>query len=312
MKLFLEGPGAGYTIHAEDISYVSGKNIKVESISSTEIILTGDFKFKVGTLSAESYYYNTGDISDVDCIANKLSIYLEYTNITEYFNFEEALKPNALKRIKNAIFKSSAKDYDWATTDDVKFNDLVDEYGYQNDSIIYNYLTASDFDIKSSDFISGVDYLIEDFIADNRDSSFVYGGGYMHSTYDGQIMSIEDNDFADMYIDDSTEKGKQTIEYIDKAVQGENVSVEYEVYIDNDFKDGFYNDDDEDEDAENKAIVYAKDYIEHNEVQNIDDCYVKRVEWLELFDGTDYDTDMQDSEIVWNGYEEYELDNDEF
>lgn len=197
-----------------------------------------------------------------------------------------------------------------ATTDDVKFNDLVDEYGYQNDSIIYNYLTASDFDIKSSDFISGVDYLIEDFIADNRDSSFVYGGGYMHSTYDGQIMSIEDNDFADMYIDDSTEKGKQTIEYIDKAVLGENVSVEYEVYIDNDFNVAFYNDDNKD--AENKAIAYVKDYIEHNEVQNIDDCYVKRVEWLELFDGTDYDTDMQDSEIVWNGYEEYELDNDEF
>lgn len=239
-----------------------------------------------------------------------MSIYLEYTNITEYFNFEEALKPNALKRIKNAIFKSSAKDYDWVTADDVKFNDLVDEYGYQNDSIIYNYLTASDFDIKSSDFMFGIAEIIDGFVDDYDDITFVYGGGYSHSTYDGQIMSIEDNDFADMYIDDSTEKGKQTIEYIDKAVQGENVSVEYEVYIDNDFKDGFY--DDDDEDAENKAIAYAKDYIEHDEVQNIDDCYVQRVEWLELFDGTDYNTDMQDSEIVWNGYEEYKLDNDEF
>ena len=123
-------------------------------------------------------------------------------------------------------------------------------------------------------------------------------------------MSIEDNDFADMYIDDSTEKGKQTIEYIDKAVQGENVSVNYEVYIDNDYMDSFYNEDDEV--AENEAITYAKDYIEHNEVQDVADCYVQRVEWLELFNGTDYDTDIQDSEIVWNGYDEYELDNDEF
>lgn len=123
-------------------------------------------------------------------------------------------------------------------------------------------------------------------------------------------MSIEDNDFADMYIDDSTEKGKQTIEYIDKAVQGENVSVNYEVYIDNDYIDSFYNEDDEV--AENEAITYAKDYIEHNEVQDVADCYVQRVEWLELFNGTDYDTDIQDSEIVWNGYDEYELDNDEF
>ena len=309
MKLFLEGPGAGYTIHAEDISYVSGKNIKVESISSTELILTGDFKFKVGTLSAESYYYNTGDISNVNCIANKLNIDIEYTIITSYF-FEKALKPDALKRIKNAIFKNSAKDYDWVTANDVKFDDLIDVYSYHNDSIIYNYLTASDFDIKSSDFISGVAYLIDDFVADNGDSSFVYGGGYFHSTYDGQIMSIEDNDFADMYIDDSTEKGKQTIEYIDKAVQGENVSVNYEVYIDNDYIDSFYNEDDEV--AENEAITYAKDYIEHNEVQDVADCYVQRVEWLELFNGTDYDTDIQDSEIVWNGYDEYELDNDEF
>lgn len=309
MKLFLEGPGAGYTIHAEDISYVSGKDIKVESISSTELILTGEFKFKVGTLSAESYYYNTGDISDVDCIANELNIDIEYTNITSYF-FEKALKPDALKRIKNAIFKNSAKDYDWVTANDVKFADLIDVYGYHNDSIIYNYLTASDFDIKSSDFISGVDYLIDDCVADNGDSSFVYGGGYIHSTYDGQIMSIEDNDFADMYIDDSTEKGKQTIEYIDKAVQGENVSVNYDVYIDNDYIDSFYNEDDEV--AENEAITYAKDYIEHNEVQDVADCYVQRVEWLDLFNGTDWDSDIQDSEIVWNGYDEYELDNDEF
>lgn len=85
MKLFLECPGAGYTIHAEDIRYISGKDIKVESISSTEIILTGEFKFEVGTLSAESYYYNTGDISDVNCIANKLNIDIENIIITDYF-----------------------------------------------------------------------------------------------------------------------------------------------------------------------------------------------------------------------------------
>lgn len=309
MKLFLEGTGAGYTIEAQDISYISGKNIKVESVSSTELILTGNFKFKVGTLSAESYYYNTGDISDVDCIANKLNIDIENTIITDYF-FEKAIKPDALKRIKNAIFKNCAKDYDWATADDVKLADLIDVYSYHNDSIIYNYLTSSDFDIKSSVFMSGIDEIIDGFVDDNNDITFVYGGGYSHSTYDGQIMSIEDNDFADMYVDDSTENGKQIIEYIDKAVQGDNISVVYEVYIDNDFMDEFYNDDDED--AENKAIAYAKDYIEHNEVQNIDNCYVQRVEWLELFDGTDYNTNMQDSEIVWNDYEEYELDNDEF
>lgn len=298
MKLFLEGPGAGYTIHAEDISYVSGKDIKVESISSTEIILTGDFKFKVGTLSAESYYYNTGDISDVDCVASKIVFDIEYIDMTSYYDFEKMLKLSALNRVKQDLYNTYADDYD--SVDDVDFEEFdLDDLN----------ISVDDFNTKNSEFID----MVEDLIASQDNTfDFVYGGGYSHSTYDGQIMSIEDNDFADMYIDDSTEKGKQTIEYIDKAVQGENVSVEYEVYIDNDFKDGFYNDDDEDEDAENKAIVYAKDYIEHNEVQNIDDCYVKRVEWLELFDGTDYDTDMQDSEIVWNGYEEYELDNDEF
>lgn len=296
MKLFLEGPGAGYTIHAEDISYVSGKDVKVESVSSTELILTGEFKFKVGTLSAESYYYDTGDISDVDCVASKIVFDIKYIDMTRYYDFEKMLKPSALNRVKQDLYNTYADDYD--SVDDVDFEEFdLDDLN----------ISADDFNTKNSEFID----MVQDLTASQDDTfGFVYGGGYIHSTYDGQIMSIEDNDFADMYIDDSTEKGKQTIEYIDKAVQGENVSVNYEVYIDDDYIDSFYNEDDEV--AENEAITYAKDYIEHNEVQDVADCYVQRVEWLQLFNGTDYDTDIQDSEIVWNGYDEYELDNDEF
>lgn len=296
MKLFLEGPGAGYTIHAEDISYVSGKDVKVESVSSTELILTGDFKFEVGTLSAESYYYDTGDISDVDCVASKIVFDIKYIDMTRYYDFEKMLKPSALNRVKQDLYNTYADDYD--SVDDVDFEEFdLDDLN----------ISADDFNTKNSEFID----MVQDLTASQDDTfGFVYGAGYIHSTYDGQIMSIEDNDFADMYIDDSTEKGKQTIEYIDKAVQGENVSVNYEVYIDNDYINSFYNEDDEV--AENEAITYAKDYIEHNEVQDVADCYVQRVEWLELFNGTDYDTDIQDSEIVWNGYDEYELDNDEF
>lgn len=296
MKLFLEGPGAGYTIHAEDISYVSGKDVKVESVSSTELILTGEFKFKVGTLSAESYYYDTGDISDVDCVASKIVFDIKYIDMTRYYDFEKMLKPSALNRVKQDLYNIYTDDYD--SVDDIYFEEFdLDDLN----------ISVDDFNTKNSEFID----MIQDLTASQNDTfDFVYGGGYIHSTYDGQIMSIEDNDFADMYIDDSTEKGKQTIEYIDKAVQGENISINYEVYIDNDYIDSFYNEDNEV--AENKAIAYAKDYIEHNEVQDIADCYVQRVEWLELFNGTDYDTDIQDSEIVWNGYDEYELDNDEF
>ena len=295
MKLFLEGSGAGYIVEAKDISYVSCKNIKVEGVSSAELILTGDFKFKVGTLSAESCYYNTGDISDVDCVASKIVFDIEYIDMTGYYDFEKMLKPSALNRVKQDLYNAYADDYD--SVDDVDFEKFdLDDLN----------ISVDDFNTKNSEFID----MVEDLIASQDNTfDFVYGGGYSHFTYDGQIMSIEDNDFADMYIDDSTEKGKRTIEYIDKAVQGDNISVVYEVYIDNDLKVEFYNDD---EVAENKAIAYAKDYIEHNEVQNIDDCYVQRVEFIDLFNGTDWDIDIHDSEIVWNGYEEYELDNYEF
>lgn len=283
MKLFLEGPGAGYTIHVGDISYISGKDIKVESVSSTELILTGDFKFKVDIISAESYYYNTGDISDVDCIASKIDFDIEYDDMTHYYDFEKILKPSAVNRIKQDLYNTYAGDYD--SVDDVNFEEF--DLGDLN-------ISVEDFNTKSSEFID----MVEDLIASQDNTfDFVYGGGYSHSTYDGQIMSIKDNDFADMYIDDSTEKGKQIIEYIDKAVQGENIYNDYSVVMDGDYEETFTN--------KYEAINYAKNYIEEKGIDYVGECYVERTEYIETFDGTDYDTDIQETEIIWNYSDEY-------
>lgn len=298
MKLFLEGPGAGYTINAEDISYVSGKDIKVKFFDVKELVVTGDFEFNIGTLSAESYYYDTGNIYDVPCVAAEIHLELDCfdVDITKAVDFEKILTPSAVRRIKQDLYNAYADDYD-----------SLDEVDFEDFSLEELNISAEDFNTRSSIFGNEIkDLIVSQYDYDSF--SMVYGAGYIHSTFDGEFYDAEY--CANLKIDDSTERGKQIIEYVDKAVQGENVSVNYEVYIDNDCIDSFYNEDDEV--AENKAIAYAKDYIEHNEVQDVADCYVQRVEWLELFNGTDWDSDIQDSEIVWNGYEEYELDNDEF
>lgn len=298
MKLFLEGPGAGYTINAQHINYIDGKDIKVKFFDVKELVVTGDFEFNIGTLSAESYYYDTGDIYDVPCVASEIHLELDCfdVDITKAVDFEKILTPSAVRRIKQDLYNAYADDYD-----------SLDEVDFEDFSLEELNISAEDFNTRSSIFGNEIkDLIVSQYDYDSF--SMVYGAGYIHSTFDGEFYDAEY--CANLKIDDSTERGKQIIEYVDKAVQGENVSVNYEVYIDNDYIDSFYNEDDEV--AENEAITYAKDYIEHNEVQDVADCYVQRVEWLELFNGTDYDTDIQDSEIVWNGYDEYELDNDEF
>ncbi len=294
MKLFLEGPGAGYTINAEDISYISGKDMKVKSFNNEEIVVTGDFKFNIGTLSAESYYYSTGNIYDVPCVASEVHLELDCfdVDVTNALDFEKILTPSAVRRIKQDLYNAYANDYD--SSDDIDFEEFdLDDLN----------ISVEDFNTKSSAF----SIMIEDLIVSqyNFDSfDMVYGGGYSHSTFDGVFYDAEH--CADLSIDDSTEKGKQIIEYVDEAVRGQNISINYEVYMDDDFIDSFYNDDNEV--AKNEAITCAKYYIEHDDIQNIANCYVQQVEYIDLFNGTDWDNDILDSKIVWNGYD-YELNN---
>lgn len=59
----------------------------------------------------------------------------------------------------------------------------------------------------------------------DTDTSLMYGGGWMHSTYNGEVGGKYDVWHG--YITDA-----DTISYIDRAVSGENYSEEYRVIID--------------------------------------------------------------------------------
>lgn len=74
---------------------------------------------------------------------------------------------------------------------------------------------------------------------------FIYGGGYVHSEWDGTICSVEDSiknskrtDYNFYMIDDAyavaavdaTVTDEKIIDYVDKAVQGENFEEQYVVY----------------------------------------------------------------------------------
>ncbi len=126
---------------------------------------------------------------------------------------------------------------------------------------------------------------------------YVYGAGWMHSKFDGTIAEIDNTvkdsdivygDIFDIEVFEFDAKIRDTdvINYVDKAVTGDNFSYMYTV-IDEDGNpgDAFFEEDD--------AIEYAK----RHHCQAVD-----KTEYKELFGG---ETEWLDSEIVWeNPYED--------
>lgn len=125
-----------------------------------------------------------------------------------------------------------------------------------------------------------------------KGDEFSYGGGWSHSTWDGTILEVDEYNFADIQVTDPS-----VVEYIDKSVQGETGYSTYTVFIDDDATGYAF-------DTEEEAIADAKEYIESGNYEgDIANTYVVRDDWFEFYDG---DTDLENSEIVWNAFDEYE------
>lgn len=164
----------------------------------------------------------------------------------------------------------------------------IDDYSY---SELFNVLTVDVIDTNAvADAIS--------VAFERSSSSMVYGGGYLHSTYDGQLVESDESSFndenliCDLYISPNEYNQWCTpIEYIDKAVTGDNESTTYDIMneADNDLIGSV--------DEMEEAIKYAVDYAEAENV-SISDLYVSKTYWTEYYDGT---VDLIDSEIVWEG-----------
>lgn len=138
---------------------------------------------------------------------------------------------------------------------------------------------------------------IRDCIVGARvESSYNYGGGYVHSKFDGTVCDTDkplDNSYSAEYNDvcaelfamDATIRDTDIIEYVDKAVTGGNYYDRYEVMVDGDCIEDF--------DNESEAIEYAKKDPDADEV--VKTFYHK------LFNG---DLDIEESETIWEREDE--------
>ena len=154
--------------------------------------------------------------------------------------------------------------------------------------VFVNWYWVDDYDDLSA---MGADELarfmtgyIKDRLYDEKFET-VYGGGWMHSTYDGTIDAIDDErGDVDLVIAD-----QDIINYIDLAVQGENYQDVYYVVSDT---DGVL----ESLDSEDSAIELAKEYFETGDYYKI--TVEHDIEYYDV-DGMPIET-MNNWDVVWD------------
>ena len=226
-----EGPGAGYTIHVDGLSLFNIKSARVtEYVEESGWFVDVDGTCTIDNLNADSYYYGTGIIHDVDARIKK--IWVNWYWVDEYDDL-------------NNMSESELCDF-------------ITEY-------VHDRLSDADFET-------------------------VYGGGWLHSTYDGTIDAVDsEHGDVDLVITD-----KHVIDYIDLAVQGENCQNVYYVVSDS---DGTL----EALDDEDKAIDVAKMYFETGDYDTI--TVERDLEYYDV-DGMPIET-FNDTEVVWNSNDEY-------
>lgn len=278
-----EGPGAGYTIDAEDYEVQSIDNVTIDSISPAKynwyvsLTICGKCAGKViaNGVQAESYYYGTEELNDVPAEFT----WFEYEIDLTTYDIEDLILDD--NKVKARIFKDYSEDYD--SVDDVDYSDFSMEE-------IFNYITVEDIDTRTV-----VNWLKDEI--NGASSSINYGGGYVHSTYDGQLTETDDISFdnsnitCDMYITD-----KEVIDYIDRAVSGDNQYTTYDIQIGNEVIESYVTD----EYSLDDVIEEAKKYAEEEGI-NIFNVSIKRTYWTDYFNG---DSDIDEWETVWEGSEE--------
>ena len=268
----MAGAGAGYTIEWEldRIGAVNSFTVtdvsKVDKYGNVTIKAECDVDLTVTIKSALSYMYGiTTPIENVPAkmyrVELDLNVYDEYTIVDNVGNEKLLLNPD---------------DYEGGV-DDPAFIAEVDNALYQ-----INEMQASTLLEYDTNWQDG--------------GGYTYGGGWTHSTWDGTILSDDEYHYAFIQVTDEA-----VIDYVDRAVQGENNYSTYEVFVDDNSTGYAY-------DTEEEAIAEAKEYIESGNYEgDIANTYVERQDWFEFYDG---DTDLESSEIVWNAFDEYENDRD--
>ena len=182
------------------------------------------------------------------------------------------------------------------TIEDFRFNsyyygDIIDSANIDISTVKVNLWKEGGFEDIEAYVKSNLEDIRDCIVGARVESSYTYGGGYVHSKFDGTVCDIDEplnnsysaeyNDVcAELFAMDATIRDTDIIEYVDKAVTGDTYYVRYEVMD----RDGEYIEDFEDE---SDAIEYAKSYPASEVVETT---------YHKLFNG---DIDIEESKTSW-------------
>lgn len=272
------GAGAGYTISVKDCDVIdlNESSIRIVKLFDWDNGLvrggsaTVECNIKInGSVAANSYYYGCDYIDDVDMTILSAEVNLGFG---DGFN-KEILTPEAISKYTTQF-----------GVDDIEtlYEELIDN------------VTVDDIDMS---YI--VDVLKHDI--SNLTGEGSYGGGWIHSTFDGEfeLDNIDDrsgyNDTYNLMVQINNAK---VVEFIDKAVTGDNV--QYVALDDYDVIDAF--------NTEEEAIAALKEYIRDEvlteyPIDEVDfSAYTVQEEFYYMTDAENYgDSDW--GEVVWTADE---------
>lgn len=272
------GAGAGYTISVKDCDVVdlNESSIRIVKLGDWDnglvrggyAIVECDIKI-TGSVSAESYYYGCDYIKDVPMSVVSAEVNLGFGN---GFN-------------KEILTREAVSKY-------------TSQFGVDNIETLYEELidnvTVNDIDMS---YI--VDVLKHDI--SNLTGKGSYGGGWVHSTFDGEfeLDDIDDRSgYNDTYNLTVQINNANVIEFIDQAVTGDNV--QYVALDDYDIIDAFA--------TEEEAISALKEYIRDTvlteyDIEDVDfSSYTVQEEFYYMTDPENYgDSDW--GEVVWTADE---------
>ena len=272
------GAGAGYTISVKDCDVVDLNE------SSIRIVKLGDWdnglvrggsatvkcNIKInGSVAANSYYYGCDYIDGVPMSVVSAEINLGFGN---GFN-KEILTPEAVSNY----------------TAQFGVDDIESLYEELIDNVIVN-------DIDTSYIVDVLKHDISNLTGEGS-----YGGGWVHSTFDGEfeLDAIDDRSgYNDTYNLMVQINNADVVEFIDKVVTGDNV--QYVALDDYDIIDAFA--------TEEEAISALKGYIRdmvltEYDIEDVDfSAYTVQEEFYYMTDPENYgDSDW--GEVVWTADE---------
>lgn len=248
-RLLTEGPGAGYSIkwlvdniystNVSDVVFDIGKQEYSDTTHEGRLVINANIECKMNCTvtidEANSYYYGIPyPIEAVEAVITRIYV----TDLDEAYGYY----------VKNEGDSYTVYgQYDWrGQTETYGSFDLLDA---AYDKIISLVKTEVLENVNDPSYILDILRTMTDHYEENT-FEFVFGGGYFHSTFDGELH--DSNDYVDAGILD-----EDIINFIDKAVQGENYYTSYRV----DFTDGSFDYFDTEEEV-NSAISGVDDEIE--------------------------------------------------